>query len=265
MKLLAKVPGLLLGLACLPALSAGPCPTQVRIGIIDYELAPLVLAVERGAPPEGKLVDWIRMAMGRSACNPGYSFERMPIRRGRVELEQGNIDIWAVSLPNPELHDQGVLPMAKGAPDAGLGFFRTAYSLYVLAGEQRVKWDGRQLVGPADLSIGISPVRAIEDLARERGWPVDRAVDTPNAMNKLLSGRHLAAVLPEAAISSQPPDILKKLQRLEPPVLMAWYYSVASKPFASRYPEFMRGYWLELCRLGRTEAPKGEWPACRES
>jgi hypothetical protein len=253
--------GLLLALLAQPAL-AGNCPAQLRVGIIDYELRPLVQAGERTAAPQGLLVDWVRQAVSRSGCAPALSFERMSVRRGRVELERASIDIWAVALVDASLYEQGALPMARGLPDAMMGFYRATYSVYVLAGETRVSWDAGNLSGPAEFSVGIAPVQALADLSRDKGWTVDRAVDTPSALNKLLSGRHLAAILPDAAIAAQPPELMQKLHRLPPPVLTAWYHSPASKPFAARHPDFMHSYWLELCRLGCAE--QRELLPCRE-
>lgn len=253
--------GLLLALAA-PLARANPCPPQLRVGVIDYELRPLLQAAERGAAPQGLLIDWVRQAATRGGCSPALSFERMPIRRGRVELERGSIDIWAVALPDPQLIELSTLPLQRGAPDPQLGFYRSTYSLYVLAGESRVSWDGNRLGGPAEFSVGIAPLHALAELSQDRGWAVDRAVDTPSALAKLLSGRHLAAILPDPAIAAQPPELTQKLRRLAPPVLSSWYHSPASKAFAARYPDFIRGYWLELCRLGRAE--QREPLPCRE-
>ncbi|MDG0831733.1 hypothetical protein [Roseateles saccharophilus] len=253
--------GLLLAL-CAPPAVAGDCPAQLRIGVIDYELRPLLLAGERTATAQGLLIDWVRQAVSRSGCALALSFERMPVRRGRVELERGNIDIWAVALVDAGLYEQGALPMPRGLPDAMLGFYRASYSLYVLAGETRIGWDGDKLSGPADLSVGIAPVQALVDLSRDKGWTVDRAVDTPSALAKLLSGHNLAAILPDLAIAAQAPELTLKLHRLPPPVLTTWYHSPASKPFAARHPAFIRSYWLELCRIGRAE--QRETLPCRE-
>ncbi|CAM3859241.1 hypothetical protein [Roseateles saccharophilus] len=253
--------GLLLALLAPPAVANG-CPSQLRIGVVDYELRPLVLAGGRGVAPQGRLIDWVRQAVSRSGCSPTLSFERMPIRRGRVELERGSIDIWAVALVDGSLHEQGALPMARGQSDAMLGFYRASYSLYVLTGETRVSWDGDILSGPAEFSVGIAPVQALAEVSRDKGWTVDRAPDTPGALAKLLSGRHLVAILPDPAIAAQLPEVTQKLRRLSPPVLTTWYHSPASKPFAAHYPDFMHSYWLELCRIGRAEQREGL--PCRE-
>lgn len=242
-------------LFCSVAAASPNCPSALRIGIIDYELLPLVTATDKGAPPQGRAVDWIRQAVGRSVCNPELKFERMPARRGRAELARGSIDIWSIALPDAELHDLGTLPMASGSPDAGLGFYRSIYSLYVIHDEQRIHWDGKQLSGPTGLRVGIPPISTLEALARQHGWLVDKSVDTPNTLSKLLNNRHLAAVLPDAAIAAQPAAVRQRLQQLAPPVLQLWYYSAASKAFAARYPDFMHSYWLELCRVGRSSEP----------
>lgn len=242
---------------CLAAVSCAAgaqpaCPAHVHVGIIDYELRPLLYGVGKTGIATGPLVDAVRSSIANSGCKTTMDLRPMPIRRGRQELKQGGIDIWAVALVDQDLLNSAALPLLDDALDPQLGYFRSSYSIYVLKDEHRVSWDGKALSGPPGMTVGISPVNAVEALAHEKGWAIDKAIDTPNALSKLLSGRHVAVVLPDPAVAGQPEETRKLLRRLEPALLQPWYYAPVNRAFAQRYPEFTRRFWLEMCRAVRS-------------
>jgi len=84
----------------------------------------------------------------------------------------------------------------------------------------------------------------------------DQALDTSNALDVLLCGRHLAASLPDRIIDSQPPPRWPRALRwLSTPVLRVWLHAATSNSFEARYLTFMRSYGQELCLAGRAVQP----------
>ncbi|MEH0166523.1 hypothetical protein [Roseateles microcysteis] len=230
------------------------CPAQLRIGFLDYELAPLLLGRDKSQPPQGKLVDWVRQAVVRAGCTSSrLELLRFPIIRGRELLSRNEIDIWAVAFPGADLLAIGALPMDGEAVDPQLGFYSASYSLYIDSRDTTVSWNGSKLSGPDDLRVGVAPVPALRALVAERNWTPENGMDTQNVLNKLVSGRSTVAILPDLIMSTQTPEVLERLRRLTPPVLTSWYYSVASKDLLRRHPAFIKNYWLEMCRAGRAD------------
>ncbi|MDT9001364.1 hypothetical protein RQP53_18940 [Paucibacter sp. APW11] len=238
----------------LPASAADErCPEDLRVAVLDYELAPLLLGKDKSAPPTGKLIDWIRGAIAKAGCAPRLQLQRLPINRGRELLFRGDIDIWGVAFPGAELIAGSALPLQGKQADPQLGFYLSSYSLYVEAGNTQIEWDGQTLRGPWDMRVGVAPVPALRAVVDERGWIAEHGLDTQNVLNKLLSGRSAVAILPDMLIGSQPPDVAARLRKLSPAVLTSWYYAPVSKSLLNRHPQFVRGFWLEMCRAGRAE------------
>lgn len=229
------------------------CPDELRIAVLDYELAPLLLGKDKFAAPTGKLIDWLRLAVQRSGCNPRLQFQRLPIKRGRELLYRGDIDVWGVAFPGAELMTQSALPMLDKQVDPQLGFYLSTYSLYVPLQDNQISWDGQQLRGHEDMRIGVAPVPALQNLLSERNWPAEMGIDTQNVLDKLLSGRSAVAILPDMLVAAQPADVPARLRKLSPPVLTSWYYAPVSRFLIARHPAFVRSFWLELCRAGRSE------------
>lgn len=252
----------LLAAGALPAQAQIPCPATLRVAFFDYELLPLVSADEPGKPVRGKAVDWIEQALADTGCRPRLRLLRLPIIRGREELSRNQIDVWAIAYPGPDIAAIGVLPMHAGQIDARLGYFKAAYSFYVTADATDVSWDGKTLISPSSITVGMAPIPALQAEAKNRGWPVELGRNTPNVLAKLLSGRSRVALLPDLLIDAQPPEVQRKVTRLTPPAYVSWYYAVGSHEMGQRHPEFMRQFWLGLCRAGR--ADQKEAAPCRE-
>jgi len=231
------------------------CPAELRVGVLDYELAPLLLGKDKSAPPAGKLIDWIRRAVAGSGCAPNLQLQRLPIARGRELLARNEIDIWGVAFPGPELLSISVLPMQQdGQVDPQLGFYLSSYSLYVDGNSpQPISWDGQTLRGPEDLRVGVAPVPALRALVAERNWTPENGLDTQNVLNKLMQGRSAVAILPDMLVATQATEVQARLRKLSPPVLTSYYYSPISKQLFARHPGFVRSFWLEMCKAGRAE------------
>ncbi len=229
------------------------CPTQLRVGFINWALPPLIVGDDRpSAELKGLALDWTRAAVASTGCKPQLIVGRYPINRGRDLLAHGELDIWAISIPGPEMLQIGALPMRGSEIDPQLGFYSGAYSFYVPAAST-VQWDGRTLSGPGNLTVGIAPVPALRDLAKARGWKVELGLHAQNSFEKLLSGRSSAALLPDLLVNNQAEVKARRVRALSPPVMMLSVYSVGSKAFAAQYPGFIATYWLEMCRQGRRE------------
>ena len=229
------------------------CPAQLRVGFINWELAPLLIGDDKtNVELRGLAPDWVKAAVASTGCHPQLVMGRYPIHRGRELLARGKLDIWAISIPGPELLEIGALPMRGREIDPQLGYFSGAYSFYVPAASD-IKWDGTTLSGPADMTVGIAPVPALRELAKARGWKAELGMHAQNSFEKLLSGRSSAALLPELLVNNQEAVKTQRVRALSPPVMTLWVYSVASKPFAAQHPAFIASYWLEMCRQGRRE------------
>ncbi len=249
------------GIACFASIvlagTPATCPTVVRVGFVDSPMSPYLNG--SGADfdnPPGKLVDWIRVAAKRTRCNPYLDVHRFPVgSRSRVELADGRYDIASLGAYLPENESIAAAPMHDGRVDEGLAHFYLSYSLFTRKGESEVRWDGQHMQGPAGFKMGMARALAPKLLAERMGWPVETGLGNLNVVNMLLAGRTRVAILPSYALEILPPQRRGQLEQLDPPVIGVWYYALASKPFYTRYPDFMHQFWGELCRVARPEQP----------
>lgn len=124
--------------------------------------------------------------------------------------------------------------------------FYLNYSLFTRKGETEVRWDGHQLQGPAGFKVGLARALAPKLFAERMGWSVETGLSNINVLNMLLAGRTPVAILPSCAVNILPPGRRGQLEKLGPPLIGVWYYALASKPFYTKYPDFMLGL---KCRL----------------
>jgi ABC-type amino acid transport substrate-binding protein len=264
----ALAAGLLaLVMGCVPALAQSPsrpagCPERLRVAFPDSPAEPFLRGQgEAFAERPGVMVEWLRAALRQLGCPA--ELQRLPIRRVRVLLEAGQIDMVAGVAEGGPLGSLLNLPPREGAKrefDLSLG--RVEYALYARR-DQAVSWDGSQLQLPPGARVGVSQGSRSEALALERAWPLEAAPNYESSLQKLLAGR-TAALLSlsqflEERLQSDP-ALARQLHRLEPAVEARYLHIGATQALAQGQPAFTARLWRELCRQSQASRLDG---ACR--
>jgi len=241
---------------------AEDCPSEVRVVFPNFPVAPYIYGTDAIVAPPGKLVEWSQAALSHTGCSPKVSFFRRPPRRELAELRAGAYDIApGVAFTPEQLHDFA-FPMRSGAINQNLVIVRDRVSLYVRAGDESVKWDGKTLQLPNPI-VGVSAGVLLAHATAERnGWNVESAYDPQGNLQKLMANRVDVILEPDILLLSfmtKPEG--KAIRKLIPPAMEADRYAPVSKQFQQKYPEFTRRFWLEICKESRSMSPT--LPACR--
>ena len=249
----------LLGLAA--TAQAAPCPAVVRVSLPNFEIRPYVLGTDKVESPPGLLIEWTRRALARAStptCKPAIVIQRRPPQRQLAEIESGLLDILPGFSYSDRPGDALVYPMRDGAPDPGLAIMVDTVSLYVRAGETRVRWDGARLASPNPLVGSSAGGAATEATAAQYGFPLESA-PTPHAdIDKLLAGRIDVIMEPDVVMRT----LLKgaAVHKLSPPARQTLRYAPMREGFARAYPQFTARFWREMCVASRAGGSLG---ACR--
>lgn len=243
---------LALAAACAPALAEN-CPPDVRVSFPNFEIAPFVLGTDRVEQPPGLLVEWTRTALTAAGCRESaIVIMRRPPLRQLAEIELGLIDIAPGFAYSAVLAEQLAFPMRGSAPDPGLVIKSDLISLYVRAGDERVKWDGKSLSAP-NPRVGTSTGGpATGSISAAYGWTVEMAATPRIDLQKLIAGR--VDVILEADVVLE--GILQgaegsAVRKLSPAVLATERYAPVRRGFEQRYPAYTRRFWRELCKQSR--------------
>lgn len=247
---------LLLSSICfaLVAQAAPPCPSVVRIAFPDYAIPPFFNGQgDAFDNPPGYLVEWVRQAMQRSACDSELVLTRRPTKRMYLEVEQDQVDIIALTIWGPEREPLLAFPRHKGAIDQRQAFYTSDASLWILKSNRSIHWDGKTLTGPPGFTVGSPAGSAQSSVARAHGWNVEEATTLPIVIEKLLLGRTAVALSTVGPVAALAPERQALLKRLSPAVTSTLYFSPSSHGFYAKYPEFTHRFWHELCVVARAD------------
>ena len=241
-------------LVCASTQAALVSPETLRIAFIDFAFHPYMYgAGSEFANPAGKHVEWVNEAIEANRCKPRVEMVRLPVARMRMELGAGSVDMLVAGSDNAEIRAISVMPLRGGKPDPAMRVQNVEYGLYVLRGQTEVQWDGRNLTGPPDFKVGVSPLVAAGSYAREQGWKTELGQTPAGALRMLVGGRMPVVLTSYTAYMSLSEAERTKIQKLEPPVLSTDYYPVASKTFHATYAEFVEKFWRDLVKASRAD------------
>ncbi|WLI91465.1 hypothetical protein Q4S45_10190 [Massilia sp. R2A-15] len=253
-----KTSGAALLLFCCLAASAAPadCPARVRVSFPNFEFAPYVLGTDRIETSPGQLVEWTRNAIALTGCRPAVTMKRRPANRQLIELQLGLLDILPGFAYADHLANQLAFPMRGAGADPALVVIADELSLFVRAGDQRVRWDGKALAG-FQHAVGMSTVGPAPNRVYDAyHWPLEVASTPSENLRKLMAGRLDVILEPNMMLA---PCLRgaggKAVRKLSPPALVTNRYAPVAKPFAAAHPEFTRVFWRELCKQARAGTP----------
>lgn len=260
----------ILTFSTVPVLAAGSateqkaiaCPEEVRIVYPDISAPPFMNGSGRKIPDDpGFVVNWAKAAMARSACHVKLIFDRVPVYRSILEINNGQYDILLVSATDNPLLTKLRYPMAGDNIDARKVIGKGALMLYTMPASS-ASWDGAKLTLPSPGTVGVVRGQVTGFLAKQNGWFIDESPDSTTNFRKLALGR-VSAVLEQQLIAS---DIMKTVpnehfQMLTVPVKTMSYYSPVTPVFYNKYPDFSEQFWLDMCEQSRTVLK--DLPKCR--
>lgn len=232
---------------CSPSFSS--CPTEVRVGLPDFPVPPLLYGTTTLDETPGDIVVWTRNAANTGNCKPKVSIRRLPVKRLQAEMGANKIDVApGLSLAAEHLTEL-VFPMRGKAVDTQLSIIRDRLSLYVLAADTTTKWDGQNLNLPTP-RIGLSAGSAAGQLeATKKGWYIDVARNPLGNLTKLKAHRIDAILESEMLFDTYlatAPGMKGDIRRLEPAVATVDRYAPVSEHFFQAYPEYVRLFWKNM-------------------
>jgi hypothetical protein len=249
-------------LCCSAASGAdGRCPAEVRVSLPNFEIAPFVLGTDKVENPPGLLIAWTRNALASYGCQPRIDIKRRPPNRQLNELELGLLDVLPGFAYSDNPDDQLVFPLRDGRAAANRVVMSDTISLYVRAGDKRVQWDGKTLLGIHGRIGSSTGGASSEPIARRFGWQLETAPTPQVDLHKLIGGRIDAIMEPDVVLDPYLVGADALLRKLAPAVQVMNRYAPVSKRFYAAYPEFTERFWLELCR--QAHAGPSAARACR--
>lgn len=188
-----------------------------------------------------------------------FEYQGRPWRRCHDDLRQGRVDGTFGMSVTPERQQFAAFPGGE-TPDPSLRMFEGGYVLVRRRGT-RVDYDGERITGLAG-AIGAEPATSIAQELRRKGYPVDDAAPSPQALLKKLAAGRLAA----AAVGT---DQMHQLQRQRAPWMLELeaaprplvdkpYFLALSKPLVARHPELARRIWQAVAEVRESEAYQAE-------
>lgn len=258
---IAGVIGVLAGLA--QAASAVTCPARLRIGFLDIDSPPMLLG--QGAAfvdPPG----WQVVAMRDAARRLGCVLEavRLPGLRLDHLLQQGQLEFSLFYGTTPERLNWMAVPRdAAQQPDLAWAPLFGHLSLYALSESPAARgkaWDGTRLA--PGIRVGAVGQTTQEQVARERGWPLETPLSIDNALQMQRAGRFDLLL---TARETMRPEMLVgpgRLVELAPPVERRPYFVVASRQVQAAHPAFVAAFWREACLAVRRVAPQARPVDC---
>jgi hypothetical protein len=233
---------------------AAECPQRLRIVFPDSPADPFMRGQgETFAPTPGLLVDWTRAALAQLGCGTRAELLRLPQRRIRAMLDQGQIDFVAGVGEAGPVAALLVLPPRDPRRSFDLSLGQIEYSLYALR-TAAPRGNGQQLELAASDRVGVAQGTRGEALAAERGWPTDAAPSHESALQKLIAGRTRFLLDHSYFVDERlrsDPAAVAAIVKIDPPVDRRKLYVGAAAAVAAASPEFVDRFWVELCRQSR--------------
>ncbi len=193
-----------------------------------------------------------------------FEYEGRPWRRCHDDLRAGRVDGTFGMSFTPERTAFAVFP-AGDPPDATKRMFDGGYVLVRRRGTA-VDHDG-QRIGGLDGPIGTEPATSITQDLRRRGYTVDDAAPSPQALlRKLASGRLAAAAIGTDQmhqLAQQDHPWLAGLEVLPLPLVDKPYFLTFSKPFVASHPLVAERIWDAIAEVRDSDAYQAELARAR--
>jgi polar amino acid transport system substrate-binding protein len=188
-----------------------------------------------------------------------FEYQGRPWRRCHDDLRAGRVDgTFGISV-TPERQGFAAFP-GGDAPDATQRMFEGGYVLVRRRGSA-LDFDGERITGLVG-AIGAEPATSIAQDLRRRGYAVDDAAPSPQALlRKLAAGRIAAAAVGTDQmhqLRQQRHPWLLELEVVERPLVEKPYFLALSKPLVARHPELARRVWQAVAEVRESEAYQGE-------
>lgn len=188
-----------------------------------------------------------------------FEYQGRPWRRCHDELRVGRVDgTFGISV-TPERQGFAAFPGGE-APDATQRMFEGGYVLVRRRGNA-VDYDGERITGLVG-AIGAEPATSIAQDLRRRGYAVDDAAPSPQALlRKLAAGRIGAAAVGTdqmLQLRQQRHPWLLELEVVERPLVEKPYFLALSKPLVAQHPELARRIWQAVAEVRESEAYQAE-------
>ena len=231
------------------------CPDAVRVTFLDAPSSPYINgAGQYFEDPPGYLINWTKAAIGMSGCNVKLILSRRPIKRAYKELENGDTDFITFATPTIEHLDVGIFPrLNNGTLNENLSFLSTSLSLWVRTGESKFTWDGNHLTGPVGFKVGVAPFTLQEQVANQKGWDTEAALNGENNILMLVKGRTDIAITTDVVAYSYMNHTGAEMERLAPAVSTSKFYLAASRQFYAQYANYTGLIWKAMCEVAHSD------------
>lgn len=254
---------LLLILALLPGVAL-PRPVAPSVAPAADEPRTLVLCFEDTDVLPWRTRDKVGLnftMLDAVAARTGLRFEYQgrPWRRCHDDLRAGRVDGTFGMSVTPERQGFAAFPGGE-TPDATQSMFEGGYVLVRRRGA-RVDYDGERITGLVG-AIGAEPATSIAQDLRRKGYAVDDAAPSPQALlRKLAAGRIGAAAVGTdqmLQLRRQRHPWLLDLEVVPRPLVEKPYFLALSKPLVARHPALARRVWEAVADVRESEAYQAE-------
>lgn len=188
-----------------------------------------------------------------------FDYQGRPWRRCHDDLRAGRVDGTFGMSFTPERNAFAAFPGGE-TPDASRRMFEGGYVLVRRRGT-RIDFDGERITGLTG-AIGAEPATSIAQDLRRKGYAVDDAAPSPQALlRKLAAGRIAAAAVGTdqmLQLQQQAPPWLSDLEVRPRPLVDKPYFLALSKAFVARHPELADRLWDAVAEVRESEAYQAE-------
>ena len=256
--ILAMLPGAVLSRPVAPlAASAAEPPRTLVLCFEDSDVLPWRTRGKRG-------LNFVMLDAVAARTGLRFEYQGRPWRRCHDDLRAGRVDgTFGISV-TPERQGFAAFP-GGDTPDPTQRMFEGGYVLVRRRGT-RVEYNGERITGLGG-AIGAEPATSIAQDLRRRGYPVDDAAPSPQALlRKLAAGRIGAAAVGTdqmLQLRQQRHTWLRDLEVLDRPLVEKPYFLALSKPLVARDPALARRIWQAVAEVRESEAYQAELARAR--
>jgi len=251
--ILALLPGVALARPVPPSTpSAGDAPRTLVLCFEDSDVLPWRTRGKKG-------LNFLMLDAVAARTGLRFEYQGRPWRRCHDDLRAGRVDGTFGMSVTPERQAFAAFP-GGDTPDASQRMFEGGYVLVRRRGDS-VDYNGERIVGLLG-PIGAEPATSIAQDLRRKGYAVDDAAPSPQALlRKLAAGRIGAAAVGTDQmhqLNGQRHPWLIELEEVPRPLIDKPYFLALSKPFVARHPELAARIWQAVAEVRESEAYQAE-------
>lgn len=206
------------------------------------------------ADPPGIAVEIIASAI--KEVNLKVKFWRLPNKRIKKYLKNGEIDgAFLLSYKN-ERKDLGVYPMKDGRLDSARRVATVSYSLYKRKGDG-LQWDGQNISGIGNRKITANKNYSIVKDLKKLGVEVEEVYSTKRNFVLLMKGRVAGAavhgVTGDAIISKED---YSEIEKIRTPLSVKDYFLMFSHQFTTKHSDIAEKIWTKIGEIRESKTKK---------